>query len=350
MSLSPWPALLRAGAFGAVQGGHPGHPTLGVTVPVTSPADLRRVLSTLEASAAQVTLLCPPELARLDPEGLWAAARAGQEVAGLGHPTEPGLLLAVTGQLPEFWRLTTPRGEDLRRLAAWGVRVLPAPRQAEPGAAEPGAIVEARPGELAARLADWRRRGYRPQPVGQLPGLRSGTPADLGQAVYARLVEDRFSEQHRVIDLTERADGLMRVAPLDHAPAPLPLPRDTPTAELHLHSPRLVGLASRNALATYRAYVRSLSDVGAALQTRPELAGARAVFAVTLLYSPLEKAGFTLLDLPPWQARWYGLGFRLLRMAYGTLRPPGDALPRMAWMDREAFLARYGKPGLSRAE
>lgn len=59
----------------------------------------------------------------------------------------------------------------------------------------------------------------------------------------------------------------------------------------------------------------------------------------------MEKAGFTLVELPPLQARWYGLGFRLLRLAYGTARPPSEGLPKMAWMTREAFLARHGKAG-----
>ncbi|MFC6660585.1 YkoP family protein [Deinococcus multiflagellatus] len=198
------------------------------------------------------------------------------------------------------------------------------------------------PEHLAATLAALQAGGYQPVPVGAVPEVRPAQPGDLWPRVYARLVEDRFARQHRVIDLTARADGVMRVAPLDHAPAPLPLPRHTPTAELHVHSPRLVGLSSRSALLAYRAYRRSLKDVAQALQERPELQAAQAVFAVTLLHAPLAQSGFELLDLPPARARWYGLGFRLLRRAYGTHRAPSEGVPKMAWLSREAFLRLHG--------
>lgn len=337
---SPRLPLLPAGAFQALHSSDPSRPNLGVTLPLQTPDQLRQLLS--RGDITPITLLCPPRFAQTCPADLWAATRQGHEIAGSGHPDHIGLLGACAGQPVRFWHLPEPRREDLKLLRSWHIRLLPTPQKTEPGA-----IVQTSLAQAPAQLQNWRARGYRPQPVGQLPGLRSITPADLGQHVYNRLVEEPFTRKNRVIDLTERADALLRVAPLDHAPPPLPLPANTPTAELHLHSPRLVGLASRSAVATYRATVRSLYDVGEALQTRPELAEAQAVFAVSLLSGLLEKAGFTLLDLPPRQARWYGLGFRLLRVAYGTLQTPSNSLPRMAWMEREAFLARYGKRGLS---
>ena len=336
-----WSPLLRAGAFGALRGGHPGHPALGLTVPVRTPTELASALDTLAEMKTQATLLCPPTLATQAPGRLWAAARAGHEVAGAGPVRGVALLQASAGQRVTAWRLTGEAlsGAALRELAAWNIHPLP-PALSEP---EPGATVEVHAADLPARLSDWRSRGYRPLPVRELPGLRAATPADLAQHVYLRLVEDRFTAQSGVIDLTGRADGLMRIAPLDHAPPPLPFPRATPTAELHLHSRRVVGLAARSSLAAYRAYARSWGDVALALQTRPELADAQVIFGVSLFFGPMEKAGFTLVDLPPLQARWYGLGFRLLRLAYGTARPPSESQPKMAWMSREAFLEQYGR-------
>ena len=347
-----WSPLLRAGAFGGLHGGHPGDPALGLTVPADSPRHLRAALDALAAGRTRATLLVPPALATQAPDELRAATLAGHEIAGFGPPPELGstgtgrarlaLLEAVAGQPVTAWALDggALSGAALRRLWAWGVAPLPAPLD-EP---RPGAVVRAWPAELGAVLPAVRALGYRPGPVRALPELRAGTPRDLAAALYSAAVEDRYARQEGVIDLSQRADAVMRVAPLDHAPAPLPLAPDTPTAELHLNSARLVGLASRSLLGTYRAYGRSLKDVGAALRERPELAPAQAVFAVTLFHGPLEKSGFTLLELPPLRARWYGLGFRLVRAAYGTTRTPSDgqAWPKMAWMPRDAFLDRYG--------
>ena len=336
-----WSPLLRAGAFGALRGGHPGHPALGVTVPVQGAAELGQALDLLAETGLRVTLLCPSSLATAAPDLLRAATRAGHELAGDGPVRDVALLQAVAGQQVTAWRLlpAAQSSAALRALAAWEIHPLPPAL----GTPEPGGTVEVSLTELPAQASDWRARGYRLLPVRELPGLRAATPADLAQHVYMRLVEDRFTAQSHVIDLTGRADGVMRIAPLDHAPPPLPVPRDTPTAELHLHSPRVVGLAARSPLTAYRAYARSWADVAHALQTRPELADAQVIFGVSLFFGPMEKAGFTLVELPPLQARWYGLGFRLLRLAYGTARPPSEGLPKMAWMTREAFLARHGK-------
>ncbi|WP_241899966.1 YkoP family protein [Deinococcus sp. UR1] len=328
-------AALRAGAGGAWHGGHPGAPQVALLVPVGNAAQLRTALSALTGTPA--TLLLSAALARLDPEGVRAAAQAGHELAGQGDPAGVTLLEAVAGQAVTSWA-APDSVPALRRLLTGGLRPLPLPA----GPPEPGALRTVAPGDLGATLTAWRALGYRPVPLRDLPGARAGTPRDLLTDLYVRVVEDRYARSQGVIDLAQRADGVMRVAPLGHAPAPLPLPPGTPTAELHLHSQRVVGLASRSLLGAYRAYQRSLKDVARALRERPELASAQAVFAVTLFHGPLEQAGFTLLDLPPARARWYGLGFRLLRAAYGTTRTPSEGTPKMAWLPREEFLRRYG--------
>ncbi|GMA14608.1 Sectered polysaccharide deacetylase [Deinococcus metallilatus] len=334
-----WPLLTRAGAFGTLHGGHPGAPHLGLTVPVLTAADLGEALAALAQAQVRATLLVPPALARQVPDEVRAAAQAGHEIAGWGVPTDLPLLEVTAGQPVTAWGLA---GADLTRahlarLAARGVRPLPLPSPTP----EPGLTLQVLPGDLGRVLPRLKDLGYRPVPARDLPDLRPAVPRDLLLHLYRRLVDDRFERAHGVTPLTERADAVMRVAARPAA-APLPLPPGTPVAELHLHSPRLVGLTTRGALTAYRAYQRSLRDVARALRERPELQGAQAVFAVTLFHGPLEQSGFTLVPLPPLRARVYGWGFRLMRLVYGTTNTPSETEPRLAWMEREAFLRRHG--------
>ncbi|GBF03847.1 secreted polysaccharide deacetylase [Deinococcus aerius] len=336
---SPWPALTRAGAFGTLHGGHPGDPHLGLTVPVRTPAGVREALGALAQAGVRATLLVPPPLAGEGLEALRAATGAGHEVAGWGTPLDVSGLEVAAGQPVTAWALEEA---DLARaplafLGARGVRLLPLPSPTP----EPGLTLRVAPDDLTHELPRLGALGYRPVPVRDLPGLRVATPRDLLIHLYRRVVDDRFARAHGVVPLTERADGVMRVA-RQPVPERLPFPPGTPAAELHIHSPRLVGLTARSALAAYRAYQRSLRDVAGALRGRPEFADARVVFAVTLLHGPLEKNGFTLVALPPLTARVYGLGFRLMRLAYGTNVAPSETEPRLAWMEREAFLRRHG--------
>ncbi|CAM3784569.1 YkoP family protein [Deinococcus frigens] len=341
MRAAPSPLLaaqLRAGAYGAWAGGHPGTPEVGVTVPVGDETEIRTVLDTLGQAGATVTLLIPSPLAHSAPDALYAAAQAGHEIAGSGRPGQLGVLEAASAQPLQSWNSQGLGRADLRRLAAQEIHPLPFALETP----QPGQTVRVLPEELGQSLPEMRALGYRPVPVREVPGLRQAGPRDLLLHLYTHTVEANFAREHGVIDLAQRADAVMRVAALGHAPAPLPLPRGTPTAELHLHSPRIVGLAGRGALTAYRAYLRSLRDVAAAMQTLPELQDAQAVFAVTLFHGPLEQGGFALLPLPPARAQIYGLGFRMLRIVYGTARPPSQPQPKMAWMTREAFLAKYG--------
>ncbi|MVN86682.1 Sectered polysaccharide deacetylase [Deinococcus sp. HMF7620] len=329
-------AALHAGLGGAQHGGHPGDPRVGLAVPVASGADLTLALTTLAQAGVHATLLLSPALALRAPDAVQAAADQ-HEIGGLGDPAGLSGLEVTAGRPVTLWA-TPERLRGLSALSRQHLHALPVSALR----AAPGALLQVAPAELAAALTHLKALGYQPVPVRDVPDLRPGQPRDLLQRVYTRLVEDRFARQHAVIDLALRADAVMRVAALNHAPPPLPLPPQTPTAELHLHSPRIVGLAARSALVAYRAYRRSLKDVAHALQTRPELADAQAVFAVTLFHGPLAQAGFELLDLPPLRARWYGLGFRLLRAAYGTRRAPSEGEPKMAWLSREAFLKLHG--------
>lgn len=335
-----WSPLLRAGAYGSLYGGHPGEPSVGLTVPINSCADLQAACALLNRLNIKATLLIAPELAKDCAEALWATRQNGHEIAGMSALLDFTQLEAVTGQPVRYWFLPERAStrKVLQRLQQAGIAPLPAATTSP----APGAILHLPVSALEQAVTDLKALGYRPLPVSALPDLRPARPRDLFAHLYQRLIEDPYSEREGLIDLSGRFDAVMRIAPLDHAPDPLPLPRNTPTAELHLNSARVVGLASRNLTATYKAYQRSLKDVASALQTHPELQDAQAVFAVTLFHGPLEKAGFTLVDLPPLRARWFGLGFRLLRLAYGTTRASSESTPKMGWMSREAFLARYG--------
>lgn len=332
---------LRAGAFGTLHGGHPGLAGVGLSVPIATCLELRLVREILAGARVQATLLIPPELGRSCADLITEVAQAGHEVAGSGLLPDFTHLEALSAQQVRVWWVPQAAqfGPLLRRLQQAGISPLPEATTRP----TPGAILHVLPATLEQTIGEIKALGYKPQPVSGLPDLRAGRPRDLFEYLYQRAVEEPYQRREGMLDLSRRFDAVLRVAPLDHAPHPLPLPRQTPTAELHVNSLRLVGLASGNLLATYKAFQRSLKDVAAALETHPELRGAQAVFAVTLFHGPLEKAGFTVLDLPPLRARWYGLGFRLLRAAYGTTRTPSEGTPKMAWMTREAFLQRYGE-------
>ena len=342
-----WSPLLQAGAFGALHGGHPGDPSPGLCVPVRSEAELRAALDALNLGHTRATLLAAPALAGRAPDLLRGATEQGHEVAGYGNPLGANLaaLDVAAGQAVRHWGLTPEHlnAQALRQLQRQQVRPLPLWSEGHPDSAiRPGGVVLASAAELGRLLPHLKARGYQPKPVRDLPDLRAGTPRDLFEAAYQHVIEDRYAEREGIIDISERFDAVLRGAALPYAPDPLPLPRSAPTAELHLNSGRVVGLASRQWLGTYRAYQRSLKDVARALHTHPQLQDAQAVFAVTLFHSPLEKSGFELLDLPPLRAKWYGLGFRLLRLAYGTTRAQKESTPKMAWMRREEFLERFG--------
>ncbi len=330
--------LLRAGAYGAWYGGNEGKPEIGIMVRPTTPAEFVQTTTALQELKLKATLTIEGDLALAEPDLLFEAASAGHELAGSGQPKHLLLLEAAARQPIKSWASSGLSRRDLSKLARWEVHLLPLPLSK----AEPGHIIQIAPTELKERLQELKQLGYQPVPVKALPELRQATLRDLFFHWYVQLIEERFARQSNMIDLSQRADAFMRVVALDHAPAPLPFDFKTPTAEIHVHSRRVVGQASNNQLKTYRAHRRSMQDVARALETHPDLQEARVIFAVTLLFSPLEAAGFHIIELPPLRARFYGFGFRLLRLAYGTTSAPSEGIPRMGWMAREEFLEKYG--------
>lgn len=337
MAAPHWTQLLtRAGAYGALRGGHPGYPELGLSVPVLTAAELQAATHKLTELDLRATLLVPAAVAASYPEVLRAAALAGHELAGYGVPALPLTLDLLSGGLLRSWAVDTPGLSELAELARLGLQVLPAPLR-QP---EPGAVMRLTPDHLD-RARQWQTLGYRPVPVRELRDLRAAAPRDLAIHTYRERVDARFARAHGVIDLAIRADAVMRVA-AHPTPPGLPVPAGSPGAELHLHSAKLVGLASRSALVGYRAFQRSLKDVGAALQTRPELQSAQIIYAATLFAGPLRRNGFHLAALPPLRARLYGAGFHFLRLLYGSHSELAAPEAQLAWTSREAFLERFG--------
>ncbi len=322
--------------YGALRGGHPGHPELGLSVPLRTSAELQLTLQHLAELDLHATLLIPAALVASQPDALRAAALAGHELAGYGAPESPLTLDLLSGGLLRSWATDAPSLAELAELARLGLQVLPPPRSQPEG----GAVMRLLPGHLD-RARQWCSLGYRLMPVGELRELRAAVPRDLAIHTYREHVDARFARAHGVIDLAVRADAVVRVA-AHPAPPGLPVPAGTPGAELHLHSARLVGLASRSSLVAYRAFQRSLRDVGAALHTRPELQQARIVYAATLFLGPLERNGFHLAPLPPLRARLYGAGFHFLRLLYGSHSELAAPEAKLAWIGREAFLERFG--------
>jgi hypothetical protein len=328
--------LTHAGAYGALRGGHPGHPELGLSVPVQTGSELALALNRLAELDQRATLLVPPALAAEHSALLAAAAEAGHQLAGFGSLSSPLTLDLLTGGQLQAWALDAPTLPELARLRRLDLALLPVPRPSP----EPGAVMRLSPRALDTAL-QWRALGYRLMPVRELRELRAATPRDLAIHAYRERVDARFAQAHGVVDLALRADAVMRVA-AHPSPAGLPYPAGSPGAELHLHSAKLVGLASRSSLVAYRAFQRSLRDVGAALNTRPELQGAQVVYAATLFLGPLTRNGFELVPLPPLRARLYGAGFHFLRMLYGSHSELAAPEAQLAWMARSDFLARFG--------
>lgn len=335
--------LLRAGAFGALHGENTGQPQVGLVVDLTQTThqDFAYALSILASKNQQATLLVNGH----------SSLKQNPYLTQLNHPRHE---FCITGELciPTLAWLEATTGQAIQLYAAQAThlhRRLADLTQQHLKPIQPseqlqiGGFWLVKANELEEKLMWARKNGYQLVPVTQLSGLRPATPYDWLRHHYHQLIEEPYRKRSGLITSSERAEAMLYIAPLDHAPQPLPLPYHTPTAELHINSGQLVGVSQLSLLRAYRSQVRTLRDVAQKLEEHPKLKEAQAVFAVTLFTPILEKAGFELLDLPPLRARWYGLGFRILRMVHGTTSAPSNAIPHLAWMPREKFLAKFGR-------
>ncbi|MFC4454593.1 YkoP family protein [Deinococcus sonorensis] len=358
-----WPGWWHGRAhMGVLREAPGGRPVLGLSVdggpdPALTPTLLRQlgrqpVTMFLTASSAAHH----PDLTRqivaagyeigLLLESQDAAAQRAQLERTVGTPVRLGRVSGRYGWLT----LSRMQRAGLQAVAGF-------PAVAGPGVpAEPGGLLTLRTDQdsltqLPDLLADLKRRGYQPMPVGQLEGLRSETVRGLLQRAWQATADRAFDRAHQVVPLTERARGLFRISarpysgpPLQAAGGPLWRP-GTPAAELHLHSKRLVAVADLSALTAYRAFRDSLQDVAAALQERPEFQQAQLIYGVTLFHEVLAPVGFEVQPLPDRRMASIMARFMdLLRRLYGARNVGRRVIhPHVVWMTRDTLMQRYGQ-------
>ena len=217
---------------------------------------------------------------------------------------------------------------------------------------EPGGVVVMHDASLGAKncvqvlpriLEEMKKRGYIAKTLSEMHGLRMGGLRDVMQRLS--VAQDRAWDRKNGIDaLTEHSSGLLRVG-LGRFPgvSGSSVANGTPYAEIHLHSPRLVGFAEKP-MAALRQFKFSLSEVAHTLEHNPRYAGAEGIYAVTFYANILKSLGFEVSSPPQDLAyRVGGLANNALRWIYSS-RPNRDILiPQLAWMPREELMRRYGK-------
>ena len=121
------------------------------------------------------------------------------------------------------------------------------------------------------------------------------------------------------------------------------VPAGTPYAEIHLHSPRLVGVAEKPMVAL-RQFKFSLGEVARALEHSPRYAQAQGIYAVTFYAGILKSLGFQVSNAPnDWANRFGGLANNALRWIYSSRPNRNILIPQLAWMPRKELMRRYGK-------
>jgi len=242
--------------------------------------------------------------------------------------------------------------EDVVRRVVEGV--LPGGGQIE--GAMPGDVIvmhDAGPGgkttaaALPELLAELRRRGFDPKPLGSLRGLRRGRWRDLPKRAWMATVDRVFDRIYRVEELNYGAYSVFRVA---KGPFPGPavelangrvLEPGATAAELHLHSERMARAGEAGSLTAFRFFKRSMSDLARALQERPHLADVEAFWGVSLFQEILEPVGFKLVELPPARRKFLGAYMHFLHRMYGGT-PLKRVWPKLVVIDRDTLLQRYG--------
>lgn len=353
----PWLAMRRAN-FGVLREGHGGHPELALTFEGGPNDTTARALDALAEHGARATFLFEPERARARPDLVRRALNEGHEVGGHGvlGLRRGSARLAALGATVRVWRppaydaTTAWRARRANvRLVGWSVRGTPS---AVLDRLEPGAVVAF---TSADGLGEWVReasaRGYTFVAVSDLQGARTETGRGLLVRLWRRAVDDRFDRSGHLDVLTRRARGLTRLGLAPYEGPPLTLPdgdvvrHGEPAAEIHVHSKRLVALADLGTFVGLRAFRDSLKDVAEQLQTNPKYAGVRVVFAFSLFHEVLAPLGFRSVRLESeTKERVLAVGMNALKRLYGTRTDRRVVRPQISWMDREAFLRKYGAP------
>jgi hypothetical protein len=353
------PGLLQGRAqFGVLREGQGGQVANGLSLAVDRTLDPE--LQTALAATPITIFLAPSQLSQA--ADLRAAGHELGLLAGSSRTlkSDRDRLEAEAGvpvnlvSVRRYHPLTLPR---VRRAGLRAVWRGPAGDPAELlSLAEPGGLLDLSgldAPQIVTLLAELRRRGYRPGPIGALKGLRGETLRGLLQRLYRRFIDARFDRNHHSVALTQRPRALFRISRRPYEGPPLTLPdgrgfvTGAPAAELHIYSKRLVALAELSALTGLRGVQDSLHDVAAALREREDFQDVQFIYALTIFGGVLGAMGFRTEALPDRkQARIMAVFFNLLRVLYGAKNTDSQVLlPGVIWMDREALLARYGQPG-----
>jgi len=347
-----------------------------------------QILDALEAAGARGTFFVLGEQVRKHPELVRQMLERGHELgvhgdthraAWLRTPWETlrdmrkGLeaLLEVTGSKPQFFRpahgvYTGATWLGLRQTAleaaGWTVEAHDWHAQFTPDDVlervlshlEPGGVVVMHDASLGAKncvqvlprlLEEMKKRGYLAKTLSEMHGLRTGGLRDVMQRLST--AQDRAWDRKNGIDaLIQHSSGLLRVG-LGKFPGASgsSVAPGTPYAELHLHSPRLVGVAEKPMVAL-RQFKFSLGEVAHALEHNPRYEGVEGIYAVTFYAGILKSLGFEVSSAPNgWANFMGGLANNALRWIYSS-RPNRDILiPQLAWMTREELMRRYAKKG-----
>jgi len=219
---------------------------------------------------------------------------------------------------------------------------------------EPGSVVVMHDASKGAKncvqvlprlLEEMKKRGYIAKTLGEMHGLRMGGARDVMQRLST--AQDRAWDRKNDIDaLTQHSSGFLRMGlgKFPGAPGSSVAP-GTLYAELHLHSPRLVGLAEKP-MAALRQFKFSLSEVAHALEHNPRYAQVEGIYAVTFYANILKSLGFEVSS-PPQDLthRIGGLANNALRWIYSSRPNRNILIPQLAWMPREELIRWYGKKG-----
>jgi len=219
-------------------------------------------------------------------------------------------------------------------------------------ALEPGGVVVMHDASLGAKncvqvlprlLEQMKKRGYTAKTLSEMHGLRMGGLRDVMQRLST--AQDRAWDRKNGIDaLTQHSSGLLRIGLGSFPGVPgSSVPAGTPYAEIHLHSPRLVGVAEKPMVAL-RQFKFSLGEVARALEHSPRYAQAQGIYAVTFYAGILKSLGFQVSNAPnDWANRFGGLANNALRWIYSSRPNRNILIPQLAWMPRKELMRRYGK-------
>ncbi len=334
------------------------------------PASTPALLEALAETEVRATFFLNGRRARAHPELVERIRSSGHEVASHGLLHRPPVLMAPwtewvhtaydPGGLPYY---RPPHGSHSpftrlfaralgKRVALWDLEskdwtALPDEQILERilEYTQPGSVLllhdgpERTPALVRRLVPELRKMGFKIVPMGELDLAPLGFKEALIRALQG--FDERYERAHGIRRCRLSADNLFRCSP---SPLPVDLPRierGTPGLELHFDSRRV---AAKSPLAIVKALRRDLKGAAERVAADPEI---RVVFAVTpLIEGARELLGFEVHDLPPSRSLVDAVSRRFFDWLYRDPRyPPKKRYQvKLIYLEREAFLRKYGAP------